>query len=221
MKKGINKRRLCVFTMMLTLALLTGCGVKVQASGDEIKYEGKEYSITEYPSNVFSYDYNGNSHYDVEEVDGIYPIDSPNWDMIWNDGNLYCDKEYAAEANAFYADDENYVWYLLIDYDVEDKEGYSVDIELTADELAYVYNIEDKEKNLAVFFDELEKTASVFKISNDGVVRGTLSIGKYKGEWYWRSELIDESRESDGTWPEYIQPLPESLSDKICLEEIY
>ena len=126
-----------------------------------------------------------------------------------------------AEANAFYADDENYVWYLLIDYDVEDKEGYSVDIELTADELAYVYNIEDKEKNLAVFFDELEKTASVFKISNDGVVRGTLSIGKYKGEWYWRSELIDESRESDGTWPEYIQPLPESLSDKICLEEIY
>lgn len=219
MKEGINKRLVCVFMLMLTLVLLAGCGIKEQASGDEVKYEGKEYSIIEYPANVFSYDYNGNSHYDIEEVDGIYPIDSPNWDMIWNDGKLYCDKKYAAEANEFYYDDENYVWYLLIDHDVEDNEIYSVDIELTADELEYVYNIDDKEKDLAVFFDEFEKTASIFKISNDGVVRGTLSIGKYKGEWYWRSEIIDESRESDGTWPEYVQPLPESLSDKICLDE--
>ncbi|MBR3785646.1 MAG: hypothetical protein IKJ77_04515 [Firmicutes bacterium] len=219
MKEGINKRLVGVFMLMLTLVLLTGCGIKAQTSGDAIQYEGKEYAAIEYPANVFRYAYNGNSHYDIEEVEGIYPIDSPNWDMVWDDGTLYCDKKYAAKANAFYADDENYVWYLLIDYDVEDKEGYSVDIELTADELEYVYNIENKEKNLAVFFDELDKTASIFKISNDGVVRGTLLIGKYKREWYWRSGIMDESRESDGTCPEYIQPLPESLSDKICLEE--
>ena len=219
MKERINKRLVCAVILTLTFAFLPGCGIKAHTSGDEVQYEGKEYSIIEYPTNVFSYDYNGNSHYDLEEVVGIYPIDSPNWDMIWNDGTLYCDKKYATKAKAFYADDGNYVWYLLIDRDVEDNEGYSVDIELTADELDYVYNIYDKEKALAVFFDDFEKTASIFKISNDGVVRGTLSIGKYKGEWYWRSEIIDENRENDGTWPEYVQPLPKSLSDKICLEE--
>ena len=219
MKEGRNKRLACVFMLMLTLVLLAGCGIRAHSSGDTIHYEGKEYAIIEYPANIFTYDYNGNSHYDIEKVDGIYPIDSPNWDMVWNDGTLYCDKKYASKANAFYANDENYVWYLLIDYDVEDNEGYSVDIELTTDELEYVYNIDAKEKDLALFFDELEKTASIFKISNDGVVRGTLSVGKYKGKWYWRSEIIDESRESDGTWPEYVQPLPKSLSDKICLDE--
>lgn len=219
MKQERNKRPLPVFMLMLTLVLLTGCGINAQASGDTVQYKGKEYAMIEYPSNVFSYGYNGNSHYDVKEIDDIYPIDSPNWDMIWDDGRLYCDKKYAALANQFYANDENYVWYLLIDYDTEDPEVYSVDIELTADELEYVYNIDDKEKDLAVFFDELEKTASIFKISNDGVLRGTLSIGKYKGQWYWRSGIMDESRESDGTCPEYIQPLPESLSDKICLDE--
>ena len=60
---------------------------------------------------------------------------------------------------------------------------------------------------------------SIAKISKDSVVRGTLSIAKYDGNWYWKSEVIDESREKDGTWPEYVQPLPESLNEKIKAEE--
>jgi len=75
--------------------------------------------------------------------------------------------------------------------------------------------VEEQERELAVFFEEFEKLGSVFKISKDGVVRGTISIGKYEGQWYWRSEVIDESREKDGTWPEYVQALPETLSSKI------
>ena len=35
------------------------------------------------------------------------------------------------------------------------------------------------------------------------------------GGWNGKSEIIDESRENDGTWPEYIQPLPETLDRKI------
>ena len=63
--------------------------------------------------------------------------------------------------------------------------------------------------------EEFDTFGSLIKISKDGVVRGTLSIAEFDGDWYWKSEIIDESRENDGMWPEYIQLLPESLSKKI------
>lgn len=90
---------------------------------------------------------------------------------------------------------------------------------MDAAELEGIYNIESRDRDLAVFFDQFEKHGSVFKISEDGVVRGSISVAKYNGIWYWKSEVIDESQECDGTWPEYIQPLPASLNEKISEAE--
>lgn len=47
------------------------------------------------------------------------------------------------------------------------------------------------------------------------MVSGVTELAYYDGSWYWRSEIIDENREKDGTWPEYIHKLPDSLSNKI------
>jgi len=180
---------------------------------DTVRYKGKMYTAVEYPANVFCYDYNGNDSDNFDEPDGIYPIKSPKWDIIWNGGDLYCISDCVDEANAYYADDENYEWYVQID--AEDDESDAYPIKVTAAESAAVCDLETEEKDIAVYFDEFEKLGSIFKVSRDGIVRGTISVGKYDGRWYWRSEIIDESRECDGTWPEYIQPLPETLDTKI------
>ena len=106
-----------------------------------------------------------------------------------------------------------------IDTDAEDNEINSCPIDITDAELEQVYDIENQERDLALFFEDFEEQGSLFKISKDGVVRGTISLCKYKGAWYWKSEVIDESVERDGTWPEYVQPLPQSLSSKIIETE--
>jgi len=206
---------ICICILIISLILLAGCGNQATSSEGIVEYEGKKYVSLEYPANVFYYDYNGNNNDDFEEVDGMYPIDSPNWDMIWNGGDLYCIKKHIEDANSYYADDSNYDWYVSIDTEDYDKEESPASIEVTGEEAGALCNIEDEEKDLAVFFEDFEKLGSIFKISKDSVVRGTISIGKYNGQWYWRSETIDESREKDGTWPEYIQPLPKSLDSKI------
>ena len=196
-----------------------GCNSEPNQSEDTVKYGGKEYVYLELPANIFYHYYNGNSHDNFEEVDGTYPIDSPKWDMVWVGGDLYCAKDSVEEAVSYYANDDNYVWYALVDRDIEDNEINSCPIDITDTELTSTYDIENKEKTLAVYFEDFEKLGSLFKISKDGVVRGTITIGKYKGDWYWRSETIDESTERDGTWAEYIQPLEKSLSDKITEAE--
>ena len=203
--------------LMIAVLLLAGCGDRGTTSADTVKYDGQKYVSVEYPANVFYYDYNGSSHDNFEEVDGIYPIDSTNWDMIWNGGDLYCIKKHKDDANSYYASDDNYNWYVSFDSEDYDEEEISCPIEVTSEEAGALCGIEEQEKDLAVFFEEFEKLGSIYKISKDGIVRGTISIGKYDGQWYWRSETIDESREEDGTWPEYIQALPKSLDGKIKL----
>lgn len=198
--------------LILLMMLLVGCGEQTADADNQIEFEGKEYVCLEYPTDVFYYDYNGSSHDDFEEVDGTYAIDSPNWNMVWSGGDLYCIKDCADEANGYYADDSNYSFYVMID---TEEEGNLHPVEMTAAELEAVYAVEDNEKDLAVYFDDFEKQGSILKISKDGIVRGTISIGKYNGHWYWRSEIIDDSQQRDGTWPEYVQPLPASLDSKI------
>lgn len=200
--------------ILLVAMLLAGCGKQTVEADNQIKYENKEYVCLEYPADVFYYDYNGSSHDNFEEADGIYAIDSPNWDMVWNGGDLYCIKDCVDEANRYYADDDNYGFYVTIDTEAEEEAGL-YPVEMTVAELEAVYAVENNEKDLAVYFDDFEKQGSILKISKDGVVRGVISIGKYNGHWYWRSEIIDDSQQRDGTWPEYVQPLPASLDNKI------
>ena len=213
------KTRFCeilagICILIISSMLLVGCNQQDTGDLDTVKYEEKEYVFIEYPMNEFYYDYNGSSHDNFEEVDGIYPVDSSKWDMIWNGGDLYCAKDYAKEANRYYADDENYDCYIVIDTEDEGEENAYL-VNLTEEELDSIYDLEEKEKTTSAFWEEFEAFGSIIKISKDGMVRGTISIAKFSGNWYWKSEIIDESREEDGTWPEYIQPLPETLDSKI------
>ena len=75
--------------------------------------------------------------------------------------------------------------------------------------------LEEMERTTSLFWEEFESQGSLIKISKDGIVRGTISIIKFDGCWYWKSEVIDESREKDGDWPEYVQPLPKTFNNKI------
>ena len=209
-----SRKFIAVVCIVITMAgvLLAGCANK--HSDNVVKYEGKEYVCLEYPQNIFYYDYHGNSEDNFEEVDGIYPIASPNWEMIWNGGDLYCAMESGAEAREYYSLDENYEWYVKVD-SPEDVEEQACLINVTAEELDSIYGLEELEQEMSLFFEEFEALGSIMKVSKDGIVRGTLSIVKYQGQWYWNTEVIDESKEQDGTWPEYVQPLPKSLSEKI------
>lgn len=206
------RNKIVLLSLIVSCALLTGCEKQETSNPDIVTYEGNEYVFLEYPENEFYYDYNGNAHDTFDEVDGIYPVDSPKWEIIWNGGDLCCIKDKADEANNYYADDENYDWYVGIDTE-EELEFYPVNI--TDSECEAIYGFEEMEKATSVFMEEFDVHGSIIKISKDGIVRGTISIVKYDGNWYWKSEVIDESREKDGTWPEYVQPLPETLDRKV------
>lgn len=211
-KTGLYKIFAGICLLIMSCVLFTGCSQQKSDDQDIVKYEGNKYVLLEYPANEFYYDYNGNSHDNFEEVDGIYPVDSSLWNMIWNGGDLYCAKDKADEAESYYADDVNYDWYIVIDTE-EEECFYPVDI--TDSERESMYSFEEMERKTSVFMEEFEAHGSIVKISKDGIVRGTISIARYDGNWYWKSEIIDESREEDGTWPEYVQPLPETLNRKV------
>lgn len=210
---NIRRKTLYKLSVLVIFVLfLMGCDKQIVNTSDIVEYEGEDYVFLEYPANVFYYDYNGNSNDNFEEVDGIYPVESPKWDMIWNGGDLYCVKACVDEASSYYADDNNYDWYVVLD--TEDEE-ISCPVNITDEELNVIYGLEEMKKDVSVFWEEFEAQGSLVKISKDGMVRGTLSIAKYDGKWYWKSELVDESREEDGTWPEYVQLLPETFNGKI------
>ena len=97
--------------------------------------------------------------------------------------------------------------------DVEDERTYPITI--TEEELSYIYSMEDMEKKKSIFYDEIEIFGSLSKISKDGIIIGITETAYCDGSWYWRSEVIDESREKYGTWAEYVQKLPDSLNEKI------
>ena len=98
--------------------------------------------------------------------------------------------------------------------DTEDDELY-YPIDVNDEELENIYKLEEMERKTSLFWEEFEAQGSLIKISKDGIVRGIISIIKFDGSWYWKSEVIDESREKDGNWPEYVQLLPKTLDKKI------
>ena len=201
-----------IFLVLLLNILLIGCSKENMENYNEVNFEGKEWEALKYPANEFHYDYNGNSHDNFEEPDGRYSIDSPQWNMIWNAGDLYCAADRVEEAENYYSNEDNYDWYIVID--TEDDELY-YPIDVNADELESIYKLEEMERKISLFWEEFEAQGSLIKISKDGIVRGTISIVKYDDCWYWKSEVIDESREKDGNWPEYVQLLPKTLDKKI------
>lgn len=180
------------------------------ADPDTVKYEGEKYSILGYPADIFMYDLaQGADNYEEDET---VPLDGSQWRMVYNNCDVYCHTDDFDDANSYYNKHENYVWYVTIEDG--DKE-FTYPLEISMEDFEYIYRMEDMDRETSIFFDEIETQGSIIKISKDGFIEGRTGLAEYQGQWYWRTETIDENRERDGEWPEYMIPLPETVSDQI------
>ena len=211
-----RKKILAAIAILSMLCFLTGCNNNQYTGSNKVTFEGTDYIYLEYPTDVFYYDYHGTLPSDMEEVDAICPIQSPQWNCIWNGGDLYVAEEDFDDAQQYVLSEDNYDWFVLLD---SENQQDLRSIELTDDEREAVYAVDSQPRETAVYFDDFQALGSMYKISKDGMVRGTLSLAKYNGMWHWKSEIIDDSQTKDDTWPEYIQPLPESLNEKLLRTE--
>ena len=200
----IMKKVYVVFLLLLGCLLMVSCHSDSDRPNYEIlKYNNDEYFLIQYENSVFNYGYNGNEY--IEE-DTIYPVNDA---ILYMSGDLYYIEKGHKEYEESLKLDDNFNWFVSVD---EEKE---IPLVLTESEIAFFDNVEDQERDLSIYVDEIEKFATLSKVSKDGMIRATTELAYYQGKWYWRSEIINEEREKDGTWPEYVYEIPQSLGNKI------
>jgi len=215
--------------MMLMVFVFTACVANSDTfqweGGDAFSIEGEKYAAVELEQDLFFYDATLRENEDgsgwnivSEDEDGehMYAAKSGTGEPLYYNGTFYCREGMEEEIITYYADDENYNWY--VEFDLDDGTVRQSEINVTPKELTSLYTLEKREKQQSIFFEGIEAMASLIKVSKDQLVEGRTSLLYTDGHWYWRTETIDESREQDGQWAEYIQPLPESLSEKIKAE---
>ncbi len=173
---------------------------------DTITYEDERYVSLEYNADIFYYDYNSTMEY---EEDVIYPVVHPKWKMVYVNGDLFVHEDDKEMAETYYLDDNNFEWYVVMHEDENDRK---IPISMSKKDLEYIYQMEDLEKDRSLFFDDIEKFASLEKSSKDGVIYARISLAYHQGKWYWRTEVIDDAK--DG-WPEYVFELPKDITKQI------
>lgn len=190
------KKILILFTILF---MLVGC------HSDGIKYDNKTYILLEYNMDVFTYLFDNPNH-ESFEVESIKPIMHPKWDLIYNCEDIYVVKHQSRKAISYYGNDENYEWYFT--YEMND-ELYQNELDLTKEELDYLYKIEDVEEYHLITFEEIDVFGDVEKVSQDRFVRGVLNLVLHEGDWYYKTEIMNDDNQ------EYIIPLLPSLNKKI------
>ena len=206
-RKVTKKEKIAIVVGMIAWFLICAFTGVLKGSDDSLRYDNGNYVAMTFKPDVFHYDFCGTDDY-IEE-DETYPIEGGTFKMVYRDGDLYCLRNQEREAITYYADDANYHWQLITMKG--DDEAAPVDITLSEEDLKAIYTVEEQEKDLTLFFDEIEVQGTLRKISNDGIVVGTTELAYYQGRWYWRSEMIDDSETRDDTWPEYVYPLPKGF----------
>ena len=210
-----KKKALAIFAFLLFLAACGTSGfLNAKWHQDHLLYKGDVYEPLTFNQDIFYYDFCGTDTY-IEE-DENFPIEGGAYKLVYRDGDVYCVQNQVKDANVFYADDSNYHWQLIVWNEKIDEEK-TLEVTLSQDELDYLSSIEKQDKDLALFFDEIELQGTLKKTSSDGIIIGITDLAYYEGQWYWRSEIIDENQEKDGTWPEYVYPMPESFQKKVKL----
>ncbi len=202
-------KKMATIAVSLLIVCLTMAGC---SNEDTLAYNGEKYVPVEFNQDIFSCGFGVGGEF---ETDVTYPVKKAQFDMIHNSGDLYVTENQAGAAANYYQDDANYDWQISI-FSEEGDDAVSP-IQITQEELDYIYEMEDQEKDLAIFFEEIQQQATLIKMSKDGIARGSIELALYDGQWYWRSEIIDENKEKDGTWAEYVYPMPKSFQDKIKL----
>ncbi len=222
--------------LMLMVFVFSACTEKDYSfeweGGDAFSYLGEQYVSVDLSKGIFFNDVyliapDGSQDqekddtivwqavFDEEEDDdgeSMYIAESGMGETLYYNGTFYCREECLDAVMAYYDDDENFDW----SFETEHEEMSVIQpVSLTEEECDWIYGLEEMDKEKSVFLAEAEAQGSLVRCSRDGLICGRTSLLQYDGEWYWQSEIIDENREIDGDWPEYIQPLPESLSEKI------
>lgn len=172
---------------------------------DTIKYKGETYYLLQYKNDIFMYDLSNSIEYIEDE---IHPIKNGDTKLFYFNGDIFCDKKDLRKLTNYYQNDNNYNWYMIID---SEDEEIKIPLNMNNNYLDYFNKIETKPKKIFAYFEELEEMGSIIKVSKDNFITGTTSIAKYKDKWYWRTEIINEDKEKDDTYPEYLIELPEGL----------
>lgn len=209
LKEFLRKKRIIIFALIIVI-LVSSVVLLLKKENDNlidtISYQGKTYVYLEYNADIFTYYYNSDDYY---EVDVIYPISHDKWDMIYLEDDIFVLDKEVSEAKKYYADDSNYDWFFIVeDNEVETEFSISVSDE----ELKYLYNMENMKREETMLFTDIKKFGTLKKTSKDGFISSIITLAYYKDSWYWRTEIIDDSKEND---PEYVIKLPESLNNKI------
>lgn len=194
---------LFILTFFIVLFILKN---EQDKNRDTIKYNGKTYVYLEYNMDIFNYDFISNDYY---EIDLIHPIEHDKWDMIYFNGDLFVVDDQVKKAINYYSNDKNYDWLFVLDVDDTEKE---FPISIRRIDLKYIYKMDDMKKRNSLLFDEIEKMGSLKKVSKDNTIYASIGLAYYQDNWYWRSEIIDDSKEND---PEYVIKLPNDLNNKI------
>lgn len=180
----------------------------IQIKGERVTIDGLAYELLQYKPEIFCYDLEKGGKF---EEDGFYLLAHPKWDVLYHEGDLFVDADAHADACAYYAADENYRWEIAID-DAQMEDVTVYPLAVTGEEIGFMGKMEDQLGEETLAFDDIQKFATLSKISTDGLIRATVQLAYRDGVWYWRSERIDEKQEH---WPEYVHKLPETLNQKI------
>lgn len=173
---------------------------------NQITYKGKKYNLIKFNKDIFNYSAL-NKNYDTDKV---YPINHPNWNIVYYNSELFGLEEEVDEINNYYKNDKNYSWSIEFG-DIEKNETKIFNIVLSELEIKELYNMTNMERKDTIYFEEIKRYANIVKTSKDGLVKASIELVYHNNYWYWHSGIIDEK--TDG-WPEFIFRIPESLNVK-------
>lgn len=171
-------------------------------------YKKEEYYELRFPQDIFYYDLTNSVS--VEEDDALL-IPHERWTLLYRYDRLNVLDAQRKEAKEYFANDDNYTWRITVEEPDSDKVTV-IPLTLTEKDLSYVYEMEDMKGDKTLRFDEIECFGTLEKVEKTGVITGRTSLALAGGEWYWRSETIDDSAEG---WPEYVVPLPDSIQGQL------
>ena len=202
------KNKIKIFIIIISILIFSVILIinRKSAFNDTITYNGKTYVYLETNMDVFNYEFNSNNYYEIEM---IHEIPHDKWDMIYFDGDLFVYEKQVKKAIEYYKDDNNYEWSVIVE---EDEIENEFPILVSETELKYLYNMDNKNKEETMLFEEIEKFGTLKKTSKDKTIYAIICLAYFKDFWYYRTGTIDITKKND---PEYVIKLPESLNKKI------
>ena len=203
MKKSILKTFIIIAAVFVLCCIAVVITKKGGQHRDIVRYEGKTYELLEYNMDIFTYSYNSNEYL---EEDKIHPVHNRKWDSVYFCGDIFVDEKQVGKAKEYYADDNNYNWFVTFD---RDEAVIKMSLPVTPEELEYLYGMENVREREAFTFDDIEMFASIVKESRDGFVFALTTLARCGGKWYWKTEIMNDNDE------EYMVLLPETLNIRL------